>query len=184
MGALQRDQHYTYADYEQWDDYPRCELINGVIYLMSAPSRIHQQISIALSSLLYNYLKGKTCEVFHAPFDVRLNYDTDDNTVVQPDILVVCDMSKLENGKTCNGAPDFVIEILSPSTERHDAIKKLNLYLQAGVKEYWLVDPEHKLVATHRLIDNQYVTSIYDAEDEILVMVLEGCTIRLSEVFV
>ena len=91
--------------------------------------------------------------------------------------------TKLENGKTCMGAPDFVIEILSPSTERHDAIRKLNLYLQAGVKEYWLVDPEHKLVATHRLIDGQYVTATYGEADEIPVMTLTGCTIKLSEVF-
>jgi len=184
MEALQKKERYTYADYEQWgDDYPRCELIDGVVYMMASPSRVHQQISGRLLFQLQLFLHGKTCEVYHAPFDVRLNYAAADDTVVQPDLLVVCDMSKLENGKHCLGAPDLVIEILSPSNTDRDMMTKFKKYLKAKVREYWVVDTDDKTVVAYRLLDTQYIATVYEANDEIPVVVLEGCAIRLSEVF-
>ena len=183
MEALQKEKHYTYADYEKWDSYPRCELIDGVIYLMSVPTEAHQWIGGELFVQLKDFLRGKSCRVYYSPFDVRLNYDTEDDIVVQPDILVVCDRSKLENGKYCLGAPDFIIEILSPFNNKHDTIVKLKKYLQAGVKEYWVVDPDNKTVVAHRLMDKQYVTIAYGEKDDAPVTTLEGCIIRLNEVF-
>ena len=173
---------YTYSDYCTWDDDKRWELIDGVPYAMSAPNQSHQEISGALFSQLYNFQKGKPCKVFAAPFDVRLNYDTSDDTVVQPDILVVCDKSKLD-GKSCNGAPDLVIEILSPSTSLHDKILKFKRYKQAGVREYWIVDPETTIVSTYIMKDGEYVTDAYGNEDSIPVHVLDGCIIDLAEIF-
>ena len=184
MEAIQRKERYTYADYESWgEDHPRCELIDGVIYLMSAPTRAHQWISGELFFLLRQFLRDKTCEVYIAPFDVRLNYDTTDDIVVQPDVLVVCDKSKLENGKHLLGVPDFIIEVLSPSNTYHDTNRKLKKYLAAGVKEYWIVDPEDKAVFAHRLVDTVYTITTYDGNDIIPVMILEDFTINLSEVF-
>ena len=178
-------EHYTYADYEQWGDYvPRCELIDGIVYAMAAPSLAHQRVSRELLVQLHGFLRGRSCEVFNAPFDVRLNFDKADDIVVQPDILVVCDPEKLANQKNCLGAPDFIIEILSPSNSKHETIRKLTRYLEAAVKEYWVVDPEDKIVVAHRLIDKQYLITVYTEQDEAQVMILEGCTIKLSEVFV
>ncbi|MDR0310315.1 MAG: Uma2 family endonuclease, partial [Acidobacteriota bacterium] len=115
MEALQKDERYTYADYASWDTEERYELIDGVPYLMSpAPLRKHQSILFELSGQFRNFLKGKPCKAFAAPFDVRLNADTYDDTVVQPDLVVICDKLKLD-AKGCVGAPDMVIEILSPS---------------------------------------------------------------------
>jgi len=181
--ALKKEQHYTYADYEKWDEHPRCELIDGYIYMMASPTEAHQWISGGLYSQIRQFLRGKTCRVYSAPFDVRLNWDTTDDIVVQPDVFVVCDISKLEDGKNCKGAPDFVIEVLSPSTSIRDSTTKLDKYLQAKVREYWVVDPESKIVVAYRLIDDQYTTTIYNAEAKAPVTVLDGCTINLQEVF-
>jgi len=185
MEAMKTNERYTYADYESWsDDTPRCELIDGFIYAMAAPTRAHQWILGELSYQIRDYLRGKTCEVYVAPFDVRLNYDEADDTVVQPDLLIVCDMEKLENGKHCLGAPDFVIEILSPSNSRHDTVVKFEKYMQAGVREIWIVDPENKKIFAHRQIDKQYVTVCYNEHyKEAPVMVLDNCNIQLAEVF-
>ena len=136
MTIPQKDERYTYLDYYSWDDGERWELIDGVAYAMSpAPAPKHQTISRELLVQIANFLKGKPYEVFHAPFDVRLNADSDDDTVMQPDIFVVCDKSKIDD-KGCNGAPDMIIEILSPSTAKRDIVLKFNAYLQAGVREY------------------------------------------------
>ena len=183
MEALKISERYTYADYEKWDDDVRCELIDGVVFAMAAPTVRHQRVNGEIFVQLKNFLRGKACEVFISPFDVRLNYNEADDVVVQPDILVICDKSKIENGKHCCGAPDFVVEVLSPSNSEHDTMVKLGKYLKAGVREYWIVDPENKIVAAHRLLDKQYTTVAYDAQDTAPVMVLEGCSINLSEVF-
>ena len=180
--ALPEYKRYTYADYCTWGDEERWELIDGVPYAMSAPSQAHQEAFGVLFNQLYNYLKGKHCKVFAAPFDVRLNYDTGDDTVVQPDLLVVCDKAKLDE-KGCNGAPDMVIEILSPSTARHDRFVKFRLYQKYGVREYWIVDPETKTVQAHVLDEGRFYTTIYADTDDIQVHVLEGCTINLVGVF-
>ena len=148
--ALKLDKGYTYADYCSWEDGERWELIGGEAYAMApSPSEGHQGISGRIFGQLYMYLRGKPCKVYAAPFDVRLNADGADDTVVQPDILVVCDKSKLEGGKGVTGAPDFIIEILSPSSLRHDLITKFKLYQRSGVREYWIVDPESKIIKTH-----------------------------------
>lgn len=175
---------HTYTDYSSWDDGERWELIDGIAYMMSAPSVAHQSISGEIFRQLANFLHGKQCKVFAAPFDVCLFAKGDgDDTVVQPDLLVVCDQSKLDE-KRCNGAPDMIIEILSPSTSSHDRIRKLNKYMQAGVQEFWIVDPEHKDVTAYFLIDGVYVVAgAYESGETISVKVLEGCTISLQEVF-
>ena len=182
--ARKIEMRYTYADYCTWDDGERWELIDGAAYAMApAPSELHQDALLELAGQLRDFLKGKPCKVFIAPFDVRLNADTQDNTVVQPDILVVCDELKRKGGKGVVGAPDFIAEILSPSTSRHDRVTKFNLYQRSGVREYWIVDPDEKTVFVHILHDDKYFTHAYDDSDSIPVNVLEGCTIDLTEVF-
>jgi len=175
--------HYTYADYYTWNDGKRYELIDGTAYLMEpAPLFGHQKISGALHTQLSNFLMGKPGEVFYSPFDVRLNFDKGDNTVLQPDVIVFCDTSKL-SGTGCIGAPDMVIEILSPSTARRDRVKKFNQYLLAGVREYWIVDPDDKTVAVNILEKGVYANRTYHETDEVPVFVLDGCVIKLSDVF-
>ena len=175
--------YYTYADYLTWDDDKRWEIIDGSAYLMSpAPSWGHQSLSGNLHLQLANFLKGKQCKVFTAPFDVRLNADTKDDTVVQPDLAVICDKTRLI-GTGYIGAPDMVIEILSPSTAQLDRFIKLMLYQRAGVREYWIVDPDIKAVNTHILENGKYYVAGYTGTDTVPVHVLEGCTIDLSDVF-
>jgi Uma2 family endonuclease len=180
---LPNEEYYTYDDYASWPDDVRYELIGGVPYMMSpGPSRSHQKISSALFYQLYNYLDGKQCEVYVAPFDVRLNADEEDDTVVQPDILVVCDLEKLDE-KGVKGAPDVVVEILSQSTEKFDALVKLNLYRKYGVKEYWIVNPTAKVVTVHLLKDGEYVTVAYGENDVAPLVTLKDCGIDLAKVF-
>jgi len=150
---------------------------------MSAPSWEHQEISAALTSLFWTFLRGKKCRVVAAPFDIRINYDTSDNTVVQPDLVVICDSKKIENGKHCLGAPDLAIEILSGSTHSYDKLKKYNVYLEAGVREYWIIDPYERFVETYVLKDGQYLSAVYGDTGVIPVSVLEDCSIDLSAVF-
>ena len=182
-GKYKRLEKYTYADYVSWDDDDRYELIDGAVYLMSSPSAAHQRILGELLRQLGNYLRGKQCEVFAAPFDVCLNArGDDDDTVVQPDLLVICDKSKLDK-KRCNGAPDMIVEIVSPSSSRHDRFRKLNKYLNAGVMEYWIADPDDKILNVHVLDNGKYIIEAYGSEDVVSVRVLEGCKIRLPDVF-
>ena len=184
MDLMQNDiERYTYADYCSWDDDQRWELIDGVAYAMApGPGMIHQRYSSRLHAMLFNFLKGKSCEVFPAPFDVRLNADTHDDTVVQPDLVVICDPSKL-GAAGCIGAPDMVIEILSPSTSARDRTLKLQVYQRAGVREYWIVDPELKAVHVHTLENGRYYVTCYIGAASVPVHVLDGCTVDLSEVF-
>jgi len=183
MDALQQVKHYTYADYLTWGDEVRCELIDGVPFLLAAPTPEHQAISMELSGQLWQFLKGKPCKVYTAPFDVRLNAAEGDDTVVQPDISVICDQVKTDNNKGCVGVPDMVVEILSPSTAGKDCIIKLRKYLRAGVREYWLVDPDSRIVNTHVLKEGQYVINVYTNGDAIPVFVLDGLTINISDIF-
>ena len=176
------DKRYTYTDYVTWDDDIRWELIRGIPYKMSAPSRRHQEVSGRLYLQLATFLKGKSCKVYYAPFDVRLNFATSDNTVVQPDIVIVCDQTKL-NDAGCAGVPDMVIEILSPSTTGYDRTIKFNTYRDSGVREYWIVDPDIKTLAVYILKEGDYITRPYTDKNQAPVHTLEGCTIDLSEVF-
>ena len=173
---------YTYDDYLNRDDDVRFELIDGVIYLLATPARVHQGISGEIHVQLYNFLKGKPCKVYYSPFSVRLSVGEGSDTVLEPDLVVICDMSIMDD-RGCVGAPDMVIEILSPSTSKKDMTIKFDKYLQAGVKEYWIVSPDSKTVLVHILKDGKYYTKAYSDTDTISVHVLEGCKISLPEVF-
>ncbi len=179
----------TFADFLRWDESERCELINGKVYMMATPLRIHQDISGELFGQIRDFLKGKSCKVYHAPFGVRLFEKDDDtsddvDTVLVPDISVICDESKLDD-YGCKGAPDFIIEILSPSNERHDRFVKYNLYMRAKVREYWIVDPQEKAVQVFLLDeDGKYkLAEMYGKNDTAKITVLNDCPIDLSSVF-
>ena len=186
--ALPKEERYTYADYLEWDENERIELIYGAPVMMAPPSRRHQEILTELTRQLANFLEGKTCRVYPAPFGVRLFEQADDrpeavDTVVEPDLSVICDRDKLDD-QGCKGAPDLVIEILSPSTQRHDRLTKLNLYQQAGVGEYWIVNPEDRTVQVMLLENGLYrVTDVGTAQDVVKVHSLEGCYLELEKVF-
>ena len=149
-------ERWTYADYLSWPDELRWELIDGVAYSMSpAPGSKHQRILVRLFRKFADHLDNKPCEPFIAPFDVRfaVQKNASDNyidTVVQPDILIVCDKSKLDE-RGCNGSPDFIIEISSPSTGKNDLTLKFDLYQRHGVKEYWIVHPEEQTVMVFKI---------------------------------
>ena len=182
MGLPEKIQYYTYADYCEWDDDERWELIDGIPYAMSGASTTHQRISGNLYLQLANFLKDKQCEVFHAPYDVRLNAEEYDDTVVQPDLTIICDSAKIDD-KGCKGVPDMVIEILSPSTAKHDILRKFNIYLRVGVREYWIVDPDTRTVQVFILENGRYLAKSYGETDTVTVHALEGCEIILSDVF-
>ncbi len=188
MAIPNKKQKYSYADYLTWDDEERLELIDGEIFNMSpAPSRRHQQVLRELSTAFSVFLRGKDCEVFFAPFDVRLLAENKKNDeiehVVQPDLSIVCDQEKLDD-RGCNGAPDMIVEILSPSSVKLDRWKKYQLYEKAGVKEYWLVDPMNESVEIHLLSGNQYTFhGVYTKDDTISVHVLSGLEIDLHQIF-
>ncbi|GHV91508.1 hypothetical protein AGMMS50268_20110 [Spirochaetia bacterium] len=177
-------QYYTYADLLEWDDTIRAEIIDGELYMMATPSTEHQRISREIFTPISVFLKGKPCEVFPAPFGVRLfpKADLSDNTLVEPDIVVVCDPSKLDD-RGCNGAPDLVVEILSPSNRFRDKLIKFNKYREAGVREYWVVDPVEQFVDVHILDAGRYIITMYGPEDEVPISVLPGCLINLRDVF-
>lgn len=182
MDNLARQKGYTYADYLTWGEAARYELLEGVPCAMASPSQAHQEIVGEIFNQLYNFLKGKPCKAFVAPFDVRLNADSFDDTVVVPDILVVCDKSKLD-GRSVMGAPDLIIEVLSPFNIRSDTIGKYRQYQKAGVKEYWIVDPVTKIIQTHILEKGKYIGRTYGEGDTISVHTLDGCKINLTDVF-
>jgi len=152
LAQLDPQGHYSYADYLSWKFEQALEIIKGTIVPMSAPGRIHQRASSYLNAILFNYLKDRRCEVYAAPFDVRLfdskkslKADRDIYTVVQPDLCVVCDLEKLDD-KGCLGAPDLAIEILSPGNSSREMKLKKDLYSESGVREYWIVDPIRETV--------------------------------------
>jgi len=179
---LDYKQNYTYADYIQWDDDLRRELIDGVIYDMSAPNRHHQKMLGNLFMQFRMFLEDKQCEVYLAPFDVRLKADTSDNTVVQPDLVIICDDSKLDDAG-CKGVPNMVVEILSPSTAQYDKTIKLCTYQKVGVHEYWIIDPISKILLVNRLSNGIYITLMYNNEEKVPVETLEGLSIDLVKVF-
>jgi Uma2 family endonuclease len=180
---------YTYADYLEWDEKLRAEIIDGKFSALAAPDLEHQRIIRELFGQFYNLLREKPCEVFVAPISVRLNPapDNSDKTVVEPDIALVCDPAKLDK-RSVNGAPGLVIEVLSPSTARHDKLVKFHKYREAGVREYWLADPDAQIVQVCILTDGRYKMSVYGEADDIdntilPVSVLPGCKIDLKDVF-
>jgi Uma2 family endonuclease len=180
---------YTYADYLKWTFEERVELIKGRLFKMSpAPNRVHQALSNKISGELYIYLKGKTCQSYTAPFDVRLprksKNDQDIITVVQPDICIICDPAKLDD-KGCLGAPDIIIEILSPGNNRKEMRNKFEIYQESSVKEYWVVVPSEKILLQYILNDEgRYVESLpLSPGDAITTPVLPGFALDLEELF-
>lgn len=187
MPLPKTEQKYSYADYSTWDENERWEILDGVPYMQAAPSRIHQEISLSLLMQFGNYLQGKPCKVYHAPFCVRLDIENNDNdikNVVEPDITIVCDSSKLdENG--CKGSPDMIVEILSPSSGKKDRVDKFNKYEKVGVKVYWVVEPDQKLVSVFLLQPNGRYgrPEMYTDEDKIKVSIFPDLEIDLKSVF-
>ncbi len=179
---------YTYADYLKWTFEERLELIKGKLFKMSpAPNRIHQELVHRIDGELYNFLKGKPCSAFPAPFDVRLPRKSKDDkdilTVVQPDISVICDPSKLDD-KGCIGAPDIVVEILSPGNNRKELKNKYEAYEEASVKEYWLIHPQEKTFLKYVLTNGKFQASrLMTSGDEVITEVLPGFALSLDELF-
>ena len=180
---------YTYADYLERDDNERYEIIHGKVVMMTLPPTVHQEVRGNIGLHFYNFVQGKPFEIYFLPIAVRLfeqQNDTPDkvDTVVEPDITVVCDKAKLDD-YGCKGAPDMVIEILSPSTMRHDRIVKLELYRRAGVREYWIVDPQSQSVEVYLRDENNDLRphEVYMRTDTAKVTVLDGCTVDLAKVF-
>ena len=190
--TLDLNKHYTYADYLTWIDDKRRELINGIIKMMSpAPRPIHAEININIAFELKSAIKrnkGK-CKIYHAPFDVRFprNGETANDkvdTVVQPDICIVCDLSKIDK-RGCCGAPDMIVEVLSFSTAKKDMTEKFSLYEEFGVKEYWIVNPEEETILSFILQeDGKYdAGTIYEFEGKIPVYIFDNYQIDLNDIF-
>lgn len=179
---VKRQGEYTLDDYYQIPDERRVELIDGVIYDMSAPTSAHQLITGLLYAKLLAYITSKkgTCLPIVSPVDVQL--DCDNKTMVQPDVIVVCDRDKVIN-RCVYGAPDLCVEILSPSTRKKDMIIKLNKYLNAGVKEYWLIDPDKKTVIVYDFAHDNFPV-FYVFHDTIPLNLWEdGCQIDFQEIY-
>lgn len=187
MGLALRDTEYhNYADYLQWSDN-NYELIDGEAYFMvPAPNLEHQEVAGEIFRQIANALAGKKCRVFIAPIDVRLAQQQDEtdeqvDTVVQPDVLVVCDSNKLDR-RGVRGAPDWVLEVLSPSTAGHDQIKKRDLYERHGVREYWLVHPIDRVLTIYLLQDKEFARpSIIELSGETAISILEGVVIQWDD---
>lgn len=183
--ARKLEPYYIYADYARWPADERWELIDGVAYAMASPSRLHQEILFEMARQVGNYLQGKPCRGYVAPFDVRLpkRNEADDqvDTVVQPDLSVICDPNKLD-AKGCRGAPDWVVEVLSPSTTLKDMNIKVTLYEQHQVREYWIVHPQERWVMVY-LLDarGQYgKPSVYGMDEPTATHIFPDCAIDWS----
>lgn len=193
LDQLSMDGIYTYADYLTWRLDERVELIKGRIFKMApAPSRRHQRASIALSSIIFDFLRNVPCEVYSAPFDVRLidskkkkkKPNQEIYSVVQPDICVICDPEKLDD-RGCIGAPDWIIEILSPGNNKKEIDNKFRLYEENGVREYWVVYPSEQHVLIFDLQEDKYqLRKIYSDEDMAPVGIFPGFEINLHDVFI
>lgn len=170
----------TMEQYEILPENRRAEVFEGVICDMASPSQIHQALSMELSNIIYNYIKSKkgSCQVLSAPFDVKLSDRP--LTIVQPDIMVICDKDKLD-GKRCNGAPDFIIEIVSPGNPSDDYIRKLYYYKNADVREYWIVDPRRKTVTVNYFEENM-LNIQYSFDSTIKVNIYDDLFINFSDI--
>jgi len=187
---LDLNKRYTYADYYTWIDGVRRELIDGFIKMMSpAPTKKHQVISREFIRILVNYLHKKKCQVFYAPFDVRLPKNDEKEgkdifTVVQPDICIICDPDKLDD-HGCLGAPDMIIEIVSSNNSKHDVKTKFELYQSHGVKEYWIVFPYESTIYVYLLDENNIYKNIgaFAQDEKVKVNIFDDLFIDLAEVF-
>lgn len=181
MPALQPQlQITTLEQYEALPEDIRAEVFDGQIYYLASPSQEHQTISTELTTILNSYIKNKkgSCRVFHAPFDVKLSDSP--LTIVQPDLMIICDKDKLD-GKRCNGAPDFIIEIVSPSNQADDYVHKLYYYKNAGVREYWIVDPRRKTVTVNYFEGNKLSVQ-YSFDSTIKVNIYNDLYINFSDI--
>ncbi len=189
MAIPQERSNFTYADYLKLGDDARYEVIDGQIYNMSpSPIPKHQRVLGELFTEFSVYLRGKECRVFIAPIDVCLSEEKEDLSKVKewviPDMVVVCDKDKIGE-KRIMGSPDLLVEVLSTSTAKHDRLTKYNKYQQAGVKEYWIVDPVHETIEIFSLQDGRYIPfNIYAKEDSIKVSIFEDLCIHLNNIFV
>ena len=181
-------QVYTYADYLLFKIEERIELIRGKILKMSGPNTKHQVASRELFCRLYNHLRHQPCKVFSAPFDVRLpvknkKKDSEITTVVQPDIMVVCDTSIIDERGIC-GAPDLIVEILSPSNSKVEVKYKFELYEEAGVKEYWIVNPNEENIIIYHLTNGKFIAGRPYASDDIIESkAVKGFSVLVDDIF-
>jgi Uma2 family endonuclease len=190
LDQLDLSQQYSYADYLTWQFAERIELLKGYIRQMAAPNLYHQRVARRLTARLENLFAKTPCEAFAAPFDVRLYNRSQPEkqakevfTVVQPDLCVVCDKSKLDS-KGCNGSPDFIIEILSPSNSKVDLKDKFLLYQLSGVAEYWIVFPKDKIIQQFVLAAEKYeLHNVYEENDIATAFLFPELQINLAEVF-
>ncbi|MFC2350599.1 Uma2 family endonuclease [Capnocytophaga granulosa] len=175
---------YSYADYLVWKIKERVELLKGKILEMSAPSPIHQEISGNLQGTLFVFLKNSKCKLYTAPFDVRFPQKGESQvyTVVQPDLCVVCDFEKIDS-KGCVGAPDLVVEILSPGNSKKEMKSKFALYQEEGVREYWVVDPERELVFVYVADNKKFKPTIPIADDYVYSTIFPDFKIHTSDLF-
>lgn len=183
----EKNKLYTYKDYLTFPDDERIEIIGGELYNMGSPSVIHQSLITNLIFEIQSYIKSNKgdCKVFTAPFDVVLKNDDEDveksSNVVIPDISIICDKNKLNDGKKCVGSPDMIIEIVSPSNASNDCVRKLGLYEKFGVKEYWIVDPRDKIILVYSLTDNKYgMPKMYTFNQKIKVNIYDDLEIDFS----
>lgn len=188
MGLPLRDaQHHTYGDYCRWSEDARYELIDGRAYAMApAPSPRHQEIALELARQIADALEELPCRVYLAPFDVRLpladEADDEIESVVQPDLSIICDRSKIDE-RGCRGAPDWIIEILSPTTAGHDQIVKRDLYERHGVHEYWIVHPTDLVVTVYSLVDGAYgKPDVHELTGTLAARVLPNVTVAWEKV--
>ena len=179
--ALAKSPIYTEDDYYHLPENILAELIEGQFYNMSAPSRVHQKILMELSGTIREYIRAEngSCEVYPAPFAVKL-FD-DDKTIVEPDISVICDSNKFTD-RGCTGAPDWITEIISPSTSSHDYVRKLHLYAEAGVREYWIVNPMKRHILVYFFEQNHLEVEVYTFQDEIKVNIYDDLVIDFKEI--
>ncbi|MBX6395523.1 MAG: Uma2 family endonuclease [Alicyclobacillaceae bacterium] len=184
---IEPDLRYSYREYLTWNDGQRWELIEGVPYSMTpAPSPRHQEILGNIFGLFFHYLEGKDCKAYLAPFDVRLSEserEQDIFNVVQPDLSIVCDPGKIDH-RGCKGAPDLVVEILSPETAKKDKVQKFDLYQAYGVREYWIVDPHHEIIEAYRWKDGRFQErQVYEKGDWLPVGIFGDFTVDVAAVF-
>ena len=178
------DQTFTLEEYLALPENERMEILEGMPYLLASPSVSHQIIALAFASSFREALQGKPCQAFIAPLDVFLDAaDVRRPTVVQPDVFVVCDRKKLDD-RGCHGAPDLIVEALSPGTRQHDQVRKMNLYWRHGVREYWLADPEIRVIEQFIWDEKGYLLGgFFRAGDKLPVRVLADCVLDVSEIF-
>lgn len=172
-GVKKKQGEYTIEDYRKLPDEQRVELIDGVFWEMTAPRTVHQDITFYIHLCFYNFIKAKKkpCKVFESPTDVQICCDN--RNMVQPDVLVICDRDKVK-GFGIYGAPDFVLEVLSKSTRKKDMSVKLNKYMEAGVREYWIIDPDKRVLITHNFMDEEYIPEVHELSGSVPVAISEG----------